>query len=58
MRLGNNFSLTSVDAKSEEELQEASSEVELHAYSVVGTRVPRVVRWHGFGLFEDTSQFF
>jgi hypothetical protein len=37
MRLGNNFSLTSVDAESEEELQEASSKVELHGYSMGGT---------------------
>ena len=55
MRLGNNFSLTSIDAESEEELQEASLEVELHGYSMGGTRLPGVVGWHGFGLFEDTS---
>jgi hypothetical protein len=33
----NNFSLMFVDAESEEELQEASSEVELHGYSMGGT---------------------
>jgi hypothetical protein len=56
--LVNNFSLTSVDAESEEELQEASSEVELHGYSVGGTPLLDAVGWHGFGFFEDTSRFF
>ena len=58
MCLGNIFSLTSGDAESEEELQEASLEVELHGYSMGGTRLPGVVGWHGFGLFEDTNQLF
>jgi hypothetical protein len=53
----NNFSLTSVDVESEEELQEASSEVEMHGYSVGGTRLLGVVGWHDFGFFEDTSRF-
>jgi hypothetical protein len=44
MRLGDNFSLMSIDVESEDELQEASSEVELHGYSVGGTRVPCAVR--------------
>jgi hypothetical protein len=54
----NNFSLTSVDAESEEQLQEANSKVELHRYSVGGTPLLGVVGWHSFGLFEDTSRFF
>ena len=58
MRLVNNFSLTYVDAESEEELQEAGSKVELHGYSVGGTPLVDVVGWHGFGFFEDTSRFF
>jgi hypothetical protein len=54
----NNFSLTFVDVESEEELQEASSEVELHGYSVGGTRLLDMVGWHNFGFFEDTKWFF
>jgi hypothetical protein len=54
----NNFSLTFVDVESEEELQEASSEVELHGYSVGGTRLLGMVGWHNFGFFEDTKWFF
>jgi len=55
MRLENNFSLTSADAESKEELQEASSEVELHGYFMGGTRLPCAFGWHDFSLFEDTS---
>ena len=46
------------DAESEEELQEAGSKVELHGYSVGGTRLPGVVGWHNFSFFEDTGPFF
>jgi hypothetical protein len=34
MRLGNELTLTSIYAEGEEELQEASSEVELHRHSL------------------------
>ena len=46
------------DAESEEELQEAGSKVELHGYSVGGTRLPGAVGWNNFGFIEYTSQFF
>ena len=37
MRLGNALTLTSIYAEDEEELQEASSEAELHGHSLGGT---------------------
>ena len=50
MRLENTLTLTSIYAEGEEELQEASSKVELHGYSVGGTPL--------LDFFEDTSRFF
>ena len=58
MRLGNALTLTSIYAEGEEELQEASSEVELHGHSLRGTATLRAVGWHVFSLFEDTSRLF
>ena len=58
MRLGNALTLTSIHAEGEAELQEASSEVELHGHSLGGTRLPGAVGCHVFWLFEDTSRLF
>ena len=58
MRLGNALTLTSIYAEGEAELQEASSEAELHGHSMGGTGSPDAVGWHVFGLFEDTSWLF
>ena len=58
MRLGNALTLTSIHAEGEAELQEASSEVELHGHSLGGTRLPDAVGCHVFWLFEDTSRLF
>ena len=58
MRLGNELTLMSIYAEGEAELQEASSEVELHGHSLGGTTTPGVVGWHVFSLFEDTSRLF
>ena len=58
MRLGNALTLTSIYAEGEEELQEASSEAELHGHSLGGTGSPGVVGWHVFWLFEVTSRLF
>ena len=58
MRLGNALTLTSIYAKGKEELQEASSEAELHGHSLGGTATPGTVGWHVFSLFEDTSRLF
>ena len=55
MCLGNALTLTSIYAEGEAELQEASSEVELHGHSLGGTDSPDAVGWHVFWLFEDTS---
>ena len=54
MRLGNALTLTSIYAEGEEELQEASSEAELHGHSLCGTATPGAVGWRVFSLFEDT----
>ena len=43
MRLRNALTLTSIYAEGEAELQEASSEVELHEHSLGGTRLPGAV---------------
>ena len=40
MRLGNALTLTSIYVEGEEELQEASSEAELHGHSLGGTNSP------------------
>ena len=58
MRLGNALTLTSIYAEGEEELQEASSKVELHGHSLGGTPLPDAVGWHVFWLFEDISRLF
>ena len=58
MRLGNALTLMYIYAEGEAELQEASSEAELHGHSLGGTGSPGVVGWHVFWLFEDTSQLF
>ena len=43
MRLGNALTLTSIYAEGEAELQEASSEVEMHGHSLGGTRLPGAI---------------
>ena len=58
MRLENALTLMSIYAEGEAELQEASSEVELHGHSLGGTRLPGAVGCHVFWLFEDTSRLF
>ena len=58
MRLGNALTLTSIYAEGEEELQEASSEAELHGHSLVETATPGAIGWHVFSLFADTSRLF
>ena len=58
MHLKNALTLTSIYAEGEEELQEASSEAELHGHSLGGTDSPDAVGWHVFWLFEDTSRLF
>ena len=58
MRLENALTLTSIYAEGEEELQEASLEVELHGHSLGGTQILGVVGCHVFWLFEDTNQLF
>ena len=58
MCLGNALTLTPIYAEGEEELQEVSSEVELHGHSLRGTVTLRTVGWHVFSLFEDTSRLF
>ena len=58
MRLGNALTLMSIYAEGEAELQEASSEAELHGHFLSGTGSPGAVGWHVFWLFEDTSRLF
>ena len=58
MRLGNALTLTSIYAEGEAELQEASSEVELHGHSLGGTQLAGAVGCHVFWLFEDTNRLF
>ena len=58
MCLGNALTLTSIYAEGEDELQEASSEAELHGHSLGGTDNPGMVGWYVFWLFEDTSRLF
>ena len=58
MRLENALTLTSIYAKGEAELQEASSEADLHGHSLGGTDNPSAVGWHVFWFFEDTSRLF
>ena len=48
MHLGNELTLMSIYAEGEEELQEASSEAELHGHSLGGTGSPGAVGWHVF----------
>ena len=57
MRLGNALTVTSIYAEGEAELQEASSEAELHGHSLGGTATPGA-GWHVFSLFEDTNRLF
>ena len=57
MHLGNALTLTSIYVEGEAELQEASSEAELHGHSMGGTGSPGAVGWHLFWLF-DTSRLF
>ena len=49
MRLGNALTLTSIYAEGEAELQEASTEAELHGHSLGGTRLLGAVGWHVSG---------
>ena len=58
MHLRNALTLTFIYAEGEAELQEASSEAELHGHSLGGTGSPSAVGWHIFWLFEDTSRLF
>ena len=45
MRLANELTLTSIYAEGEEELQEASSEAELHGHSLGGTATLKALVW-------------
>ena len=52
MCLKNALTLIFIYAEGEAELQEASSEAELHGHSLGGTDNPGAVGWHVFWLFD------